>query len=111
MELKIGYCRLSIEKICGERARVHYVLFAISKVLLTVQRIRLSFIFCTPVCACLCVPHADRYTAQAGGFRLDIQRIPTLGKQSVEITKNGISDNFRYKEKRYFHFSPLVFPA
>jgi hypothetical protein len=39
--------KLSIEKICGERARLHYDLFAISKVLPTVPRIRFSCIFCT----------------------------------------------------------------
>ena len=43
----------------------------------------------------------------------------TIGEQSVEITKNGISDNFGYKEKGcavdpsriMVAFSSLVFPA
>ena len=34
----------------GERLLIHYDLFAISKVLPTVPKIRFSCIFCTPVC-------------------------------------------------------------
>ena len=41
------YITLSTTKLSGEREQLHYDLFAISKVLPTVPKIRLSCIFCT----------------------------------------------------------------
>jgi hypothetical protein len=41
----------SVIIVTGERALVHYDLFAISRVLPTVPKIRLSCILCTTVCA------------------------------------------------------------